>query len=585
VTVLGRFHERRQQLLAELCELGDLARGLGACTLGAHIESELVAKLEADRFHLVVMGEFNHGKTTLINALLGAEVLPVGVTPTTGVIHHVVYGAEPRARVVYATGAEEPIPMAELQAFGVGGPRATAGIRYLEVSHPAALLGRGVVLVDTPGVNDLSLTRAEVTYEYVPRADAVLFVLDAGQPVKESERLFLRDRLIAKSRDKIVFVVAKVDIWSPTERAEALDYVRQRLAGLVPDPVVFAVSADAALAGAQATGLGELSQYLQAFLARERGRILLDNVLADTTRTAEVLRRGIGARQRAARMSVEQVAARRERLERDLAGEDGELGGRRALVREEGAAIKAWARRDWERFCDDVLADLGRSVETSSGSEVRQHLGAYLEHQLRSWATRETQEIAAALESLGERVAALLREDAHEVGQRVSEAMGADLSPPRIELDTFAYDAEVFAVLSFGLGMLFANALLGGLLLAAAPALALWNRDRTDAEIRRRALELAPRVLGETAAKVALKMDEMIDQYASRLEAWVVAAGEELHREMIEVLAEVERSRVGGAANAEAELEQGAELARRLDAWQTRLKALREPMQQPAGET
>jgi small GTP-binding protein len=286
VTALGRFQERRQRLVAELGELGALARGLGAHTLAAHIESELLAKLEADRFHLVVMGEFNHGKTTLINALLGAEVLPVGVTPTTGVIHHVVYGTEPRARVVYATGAQEPIGMAELQAFGVGGPRASAGIRYLEVSHPAALLGRGVVLVDTPGVNDLSLTRAEVTYEYVPRADAVLFVLDAGQPVKESERLFLRDRLIAKSRDKIVFVVAKVDIWSPTERAEALAYVRQRLAGLVPDPVVFAVSADAALAGAEAAGLGELSQYLQAFLARERGRILLDNVLADAARTA-----------------------------------------------------------------------------------------------------------------------------------------------------------------------------------------------------------------------------------------------------------------------------------------------------------
>jgi predicted GTPase len=74
------------------------------------------------------------------------------------------------------------------------------------------------VLVDTPGVNDLSLQRADITYEYIPKSDAVLFLVDAGQPVKESERVFLQEKLLAQSRDKIVFVVAKRDIWDASEQ-------------------------------------------------------------------------------------------------------------------------------------------------------------------------------------------------------------------------------------------------------------------------------------------------------------------------------------------------------------------------------
>ena len=63
-------------------------------------------------------------------------------------------------------------------------------------------------------MNDLSLQRADITYSYIPRADAVLFLLDAGQILKESERVFLNDKLLKASRDKIVFVITKWDLLS-----------------------------------------------------------------------------------------------------------------------------------------------------------------------------------------------------------------------------------------------------------------------------------------------------------------------------------------------------------------------------------
>ncbi len=122
-------------------------------------------------------------------------------------IHHIRWAEEPVAFVVANGGERQPFPFAEAKRFAVGGGAATENVDYLEIGYPAALLKERILLVDTPGVNDLSLARADITYSYIPRADAVLFLLDAGQILKESERVFLNDKLLKASRDKIVFVI------------------------------------------------------------------------------------------------------------------------------------------------------------------------------------------------------------------------------------------------------------------------------------------------------------------------------------------------------------------------------------------
>jgi hypothetical protein len=309
-------------------------------------------------------------------------------------------------------------------------------------------------------------------------------------------------------------------------------------------------------------------------LAEERGRILLDNALGEGLSAAAVLARGVDARRRAAAMSAEQLQRRIALLEQDLAGHADTIEKRRLAIREEAGSIKAWARRDLDRFCDDVVRQLPAILEKSSGDDLKQHLGPFLEHSFKQWAELETKEIAAALEQLGERMVALVKDDAHDVGKRVSGAMGGDLKAPSIEVDRFAYDVGIFAMLSIGMGVLFANALLGGLLLVAAPALALWNRGRTESEIKKRALELAPVVLRETAAKVAPKIDEMVDDFARHLDEWVVTAGQELHREVIEVLVRVKQEREKGSRDEAAELAACERDAERLSTAEKRLVEL-----------
>lgn len=532
------FYERRAEVLSALHSLSDTGNQIGTKSLAHRIESEVIPRLEADRFHLVVVGEFNHGKSSFVNALLGRNILPAGVTPTTAVIHHLLHAPDPEARIIYNDGRSEPIEVESLRTWAVReepDPTTFSAIKYIEIGYPSKLLENQVVLVDTPGVNDLSLQRADITYDYIPRSDAVLFLLDAGQLLKESERVFLLEKLIGKSRDKIIFVINKADIWSPEEREEALAYVQRELAKLVKNPILFPVSAQLALAERPDSGLPELVTYLGTFLSEERGRIMLDHALAEGLAITSLLTQGIETKHMTLRMSAEELDRKIAILKREADGQLQSIEQRRSTIREEIAAIKAWAHRDLHRFVDDVCRQLPAIIEKTSGGDLRQHMAAFLEQTFRDWAQAETEEIAAALEQLAERIIALVKDDAKEASEKLDKALA--IKAPPIDVDAFAYGIGVFALFTGGIVTFLAvNIWLGGLLTLAAPILALYAHDKVETETKRRTLEAAPRALRDAATQVHPKLDEMIDGFASELDAWVVKTGREMYRGLLEVL-------------------------------------------------
>lgn len=547
--MLDSFQLKRVGVVDAVSELASLADSVGARSVAARVRDSIVQKLRDDRFNLVVVGEFNHGKTTLVNALLGASVLPVGVTPTTAVIHEISWGDTPCARTEYESGEVKEVPFDQVRFFALGNPAPEPDpgpVRALLVRYPAPLLRDHVNLVDTPGVNDLSLQRADITYKYIPQSDAVLFLLDAGQMLTASERVFLQEKLLGQSRDKIVFVVTKKDILSPSELDDVMAYARDNLAKLVPSPRLFAVSAEQAIDNHPDSGLTDLMDHLELYLSEERGRILLDNALGEAVAACRILDKGIGARRRALQMSVEELSRRIENVERELAGQQKTIEQRRSAIREEVAAIKAWSRRDLEHLVTDVAEQIPGIVERSSVDELKSHLGPFLERSFRDWAQAETREIADALESLAEKTIALVRDDARDSGRKLADALGADLKAPPIAVDSFAYDIGVAAPAIIGIGVLFSNVLLGAALIAASPLLAWFVRGRIDAETRTRARELAPAAIRQAAETVAPKLDEMIDQFAQKLDAWVVAAGQEVFREILEVLESTREEREKG---------------------------------------
>jgi hypothetical protein len=144
---------------------------------------------------------------------------------------------------------------------------------------------------------------------------------------------------------------------------------------------------------------------------------------------------------------------------------------------------------------------------------------------------------------------ALVQEDARQAGGRLAQKLGEELQVPGIAIDTFRYDVGVVALLGLGgLSMVFSNLLLGGMLVLAAPVLAMYMRGRVKMETRNKAKELATKAMKEAAAKVQPKLEEMIDGFAQRLDAWVVSAGEEMYQQVLDVLRTAREERERGEA-------------------------------------
>ncbi|MCA9837725.1 MAG: dynamin family protein [Trueperaceae bacterium] len=212
-------------------------------------------------FLLVVCGEYNAGKSSLLNALLGAKVMLEGVTPTTDRVTIVSYGPEAK----------------EIEASA----------NLMRREFPADIL-KDVAFVDTPGTNAVIKEHQELTEKFVPRADLVLFITSADRPFTESERQFLE--LIGSWGKKIIILVNKLDILETKEEQDkVLEFVEQHAQKtLGVSPQVFGVRAKAAfkakLEGNRAelakTGLSEVEAFISGVLAEnERVKLKLLNPL------------------------------------------------------------------------------------------------------------------------------------------------------------------------------------------------------------------------------------------------------------------------------------------------------------------
>ena len=201
----------------------DFIREKGYQDIAGRMEEE-VKKLEDNLFYLVVLGQFKRGKTTLINALLGENLLPTAVVPLTSVITLIRYGKERSIVVRFLDNTEKNISFNELSLYITEreNPKNQRGVKVVEITIPSPFLEGGVVLVDTPGIGSTFLHNTETSYDFLPRADAALFVLSVDPPLSEAEGRYLND--IASSVSTIFFVLNKIDYLDEPERLESLQF-------------------------------------------------------------------------------------------------------------------------------------------------------------------------------------------------------------------------------------------------------------------------------------------------------------------------------------------------------------------------
>ena len=254
------------------------------------LDSLQQAILQLDELFLIVIaGEFNAGKSALVNALLGQKVLPEGATPTTSRVTLVKWGE---------TSAEQAID----EDFAI-------------YTHPLPLL-KELNIVDTPGTNAIIRRHERLTDEFVPRSDLVLFVTSADHPLTESERQFL-ERILAWGK-KIVFVLNKLDV---LEDESALEEVRDFILThattiLGAQPQLYPVSAKWAERAASTPDLEERARL------RSKSRVddleaFIDATLDDTTSLELKFNNPLGVAEHLIEQAGESLSVQSAALEED----------------------------------------------------------------------------------------------------------------------------------------------------------------------------------------------------------------------------------------------------------------------------
>jgi GTPase SAR1 family protein len=265
---------------------------------GADCE-ELREKLAGNTFNLVVVGQFKRGKTCLINALLGVDLLPVSVVPLTSIVTILVFGEALTVRVFFHDGRVEEIPPENLVEVvtETGNPKNIKQVREVVISYPSSYLKDGVRLIDTPGVGSVYLHNTDVAYQYLPKSDAALFLLSVEQPASQAELDFLRD--VRQYSHRIFFLLNKIDYLNDEDRQRSIAFSRQAIEeAMGADVKIFPISAKLALDGKLAASaellessqLPAFAEILHQFLLHEKGKVLLLSVANHLLRSLDQVR-------------------------------------------------------------------------------------------------------------------------------------------------------------------------------------------------------------------------------------------------------------------------------------------------------
>jgi GTP-binding protein EngB required for normal cell division len=426
-----------------------LARALNElAALGTERDREQLAalldRLDAVRLRVLVAGEAKRGKSTLVNAMLGREVLPSGVIPLTAVTTTVRYGDDERAEVRFLDGHDEKQPLAALADLVTerGNPGNRRGIARVTVSLAAPVLAGGVELVDTPGTGSVFEWDTETAHEALRSMDAAVFVLTADPPVSASERDLLGR--VAGLSVATFAVLNKADHLDEAGLAEAIDFTRRVLGEAGHSVTVYPMSARAALHGGD-DGFTAFHADFLAYLSDRREADLHTSAVAQARRIASSLLDQVRLTRRAAEMRagdaaqrVKQFTARLSEVTahgRDAASvADGESA--RLLL-----ALNDAANADGPRLSREITGQMEAMFEgelrdataADIGRQGRENLTVLAVAAAETWREQRRGAIEQGLAAVDARLAADLQAELDVLRDSAAELLGLDLAVPEPE--------------------------------------------------------------------------------------------------------------------------------------------------------
>ncbi len=317
------YKSTMEGLTADLEELLKLSDEINLVNTAKSLE-ETIAKTKDEHFEVAIVGEFKRGKSTLINAMLGQEVLPADVLPATATLNRVTYSTEPYVQVEYKNGSSERVDIGRLEDYvtklTIESEERAETVKEATVYYDTEFCKKNVDIIDTPGLND-DEQMTSVTLSILPKIDAAVFVISANSPFSQFEKEFLEKKMMTSDVGRIIFVVNCFGTFSQEDENKIVETVRSRIGKYVMEkakkvmgedsrefavykrkigtPRVIGVYAKKALV-AKTTGdqqmldesnFPEFENALESMLTKERGVISLQIITNKITNSGtEILR-------------------------------------------------------------------------------------------------------------------------------------------------------------------------------------------------------------------------------------------------------------------------------------------------------
>lgn len=386
---------------------------------------ELQQDMENDFFTVVVLGEFKRGKSTFINALLQKELLPTDVLPETATINALMYNDTPTVQVVMNDGREEKGEATQeyLQKFSARQEENLANnVKYIKIGYPSDILKNKLVIVDTPGVDDINESRSEVTYRFIPKANAVIFLLDAKSPLKKTEKDFIDSKLLPLGLDTILFAANKYDAVDEEEEEDYLEDLRIRLGtafkigekdAQLKKIQLFPLSAKWALQGVlqnklkltAASGINELTEALRDMVFngkveqnkiahyKRRLRDILDNLVREYDNTRALKNADIDSLKDAVKQIRHMIAEQAD--DKKLIAE---------YVDKEKKNIKAMVNKSLRFFHRRLEENVVESIEMYKGMDFKEYVerrvSRLMQREMETWVANYSPQVELLLKNL-----------------------------------------------------------------------------------------------------------------------------------------------------------------------------------------
>ncbi len=528
------------ELLARAEAISTVAAGLGLDELAARILAETRSRLGDGLLRVAIVGEIKHGKSSLINALVGRAVLPIGVTPTTGAPVVVRTDGVRDPALIAADGARTPLDADRFDELVRGRSHAPG---RLEVGVAAVDGLPALEILDTPGINDLDAVKTAVSRGELPTADILVVVLDATQLLNRTELGFLREAVSAvgglgASGARLLVVVNRVDLVPEPDREVLVGHLREFLADVLDfERGLFLTNAKGALQQPD-TEASEI-QAVRAFRARlaelaaDRPAVMPARVRATLLRHARLLGHHAAISARALTLDEEAVAAEIEQVRQALVNQKKDLDDIRKLLIAGQERIIQTARAHTEAFREELELSALAIVQVSSLKVLSSHLSGSIHDACIAFVQSETETLRSSLDELTRRA---LHTHGERARRRLAQAaLRLGFRGPTVFIDppSLALEASAVAVGVAGTAIMYFGSLVTGMVMTVAGPLAtVMIREQSVRRARDRARAVVPAAVSRAAGVIdegiARVVEDHVDAVSEHVELAEAAIGEQL---------------------------------------------------------